>query len=94
MYKLLENNERLTHDEIWDKYEGKWVYVVDTRGPIFGFFESGIVAVEADRPFAGLETGIYDELDDKYDGRTADLTINIPGAINVFGFTEVPVDDL
>ncbi|MCL1998766.1 MAG: hypothetical protein FWG65_08365 [Turicibacter sp.] len=94
MYKILENGERLTIDEIWEKYRGKWVYVVDLHGPPFGWFESGIVAVVADEELEGRETGLYRRLEIEYNGRVIGLPINLPDEINVFGFTEGSVDGL
>ncbi|MCL1988425.1 MAG: hypothetical protein FWG64_10730 [Firmicutes bacterium] len=95
MYKILENSERLTADEIMEKYEGNWVYIVDTHGPLFGWFETGIVAVVGDDPFEDYQTGIYRNFEAKYNGRVIGWAINLPSEINVFGFREeVPIENL
>ncbi|MCL2016643.1 MAG: hypothetical protein FWG68_10405 [Defluviitaleaceae bacterium] len=97
MYKILDESERerLTFEEITKKYKGKWVYIVDTQGLMFGMFESGIVAVVADKELEGRETGIYRQLDLEYNGRTISWGWwNLPDTINLFGFTEVSIDGL
>lgn len=75
MYRIIENPKRMTREEIKKEFTGKWVYVVDLEGPEFGWFNTGVVAVVADRVLEGRETGIYRELSDKYDGRVADMSL-------------------
>lgn len=92
MYKILENHERLTVDEIEQKYKGNWVYIVDLHGPPLGMFETGIVAVVADTHLEGLETGIYDELDERHD-RVMGWAIPPLKTPRIFGFSEVAVNE-
>ncbi|MCL2016642.1 MAG: hypothetical protein FWG68_10400 [Defluviitaleaceae bacterium] len=96
MYRILDESERerLTFDEIWEKYNGKWVYIVDFHAPPFGWYESGIVAVVADKELEGRETGLYKRMELEYNGKVVGLSINLPDEIRVFGFTEVSVDGL
>ncbi|MCL2014594.1 MAG: hypothetical protein FWG69_06360 [Oscillospiraceae bacterium] len=93
MVTILENQRRMNREEIVEEFRGKWVFLVDLEGPPLGRFETAIPAVMADDVFEGRETGIYDRLNEEYNGNTADVTYlrNLP---NPFGFIElVPEDD-
>ena len=93
MVTILENQKRMSLKEIECNFQGKWVYLVDLEGPKYGWFDTAVPAVVADDVFEGDETGIYDKLDEEYNGNTMDLTYlrNLP---NPFGFIElIPEDD-
>ena len=92
MVTILENQRRMSREEIANEFKGKWVFVVDLDGPKYGWFDTAVPAVMADDVFEGYETGLYDRLNDEYNGNTMDLTY-LRDLINVFGFTEVLPDD-
>ena len=91
MVTILENQRRMSLKEIESNFQGKWVYLVDLEGPKYGWFDTAIPAVVADDVFEGDETGIYDRLDEEYNGNTMDVTY-LSNLINVFGFNEVLPD--
>jgi len=92
MVTILKNQRRMNREEIVEEFRGKWVFLVDLEGPPLGRFQTAIPAVMADDVFEGDETGIYDKLDEEYNGNTADLTY-LRNQVNVFGFNEVLLDD-
>jgi len=91
MYKIIDDSERMSPEQIMSAFKGKWVFLVDLKGSPFGWFESAIPAIVADEPFEGDETGIYDKLENEYNGNTTTWSF-LPYEINVFGFTEVLLD--
>jgi len=93
MYEILNNQKRMTREEIREEFQGKWVFLVDldSASP-FERFETAVPAVVADKLFEGSETGIYKELNERYNNNTTDMTF-LNNLINVFGFTEVMGDD-
>ena len=92
MYEIIEKPKRMTRKEISSGFRGKWVFLVGLEGPPFNFFESAIPAVIADKPFEGDETGIYNKLEDEYNGNTTTWSF-LTNTINVFGFSEVESND-
>ena len=92
MYKILESSKRMSTKQIMNEFNGKWVFLVDLDRPPTGWFKSAVPAVIADEPFAGSETGIYDELDEKYKGNTTAWSF-LSNELNVFGFNEVQSND-
>ncbi|MCL2500275.1 MAG: hypothetical protein FWE90_08050 [Defluviitaleaceae bacterium] len=91
MYKVLDASERMTPKQIMHEFNGKWVYLVDLEGPLYGWFHTAIPAVVADKAFAGKESGIYNELDEKYNGRTTCWSF-LRDTVN--GFNEVLHDEV
>ena len=92
MYKILDMPKRMTTKEIMSEFNGKWVFLVDLEGSPFDWFKTAVPAVVADEEFEGGETGIYDKLDDQYDGKTMAWSF-LPNELNVFGFSEVKPDE-
>ena len=91
MYTVLNPLKRMSRKQIIEEFKGKWVFLVDLYGPKFGWFESAVPVVVADKLFEGRETGIYKKLNDEYNGNTMDWSF-LPNEINIFGFNEVKVD--
>ena len=91
MYEILENRQRMTRNEIRQKFDGKWVYLVDLVGKLGSPFESAVVAVVADKPWEGYDTGIYHELDEGHE-RSMHKSF-LKNEWNVFGFNEVTNDE-
>jgi hypothetical protein len=81
----------MTRKQIKEEFKGKWIFLVDLEGPQFGWFDTAIPAVVADKLFEGRETGVYKRLNEEYNGNTMDWSF-LPDEINVFGFSEVPAD--
>ena len=92
MYKILDAPERMSPEQVMNEFEGKWVFLVDLEGPPFGWFESAIPAVVADEQFEGIETGIYEKLNNEHNGNTMTWSF-LSNELNVFGFSEVLPDD-
>ena len=90
MYTILENPPRMTPKEVANAFNGKWIYLVDLEGSPFTWFKSAIPAVVADKEFAGSETGIYDKLNEKYNGNIT--TWSLLHDEFMFGFSEVLAD--
>ncbi|MCL2170583.1 MAG: hypothetical protein FWB71_00405 [Defluviitaleaceae bacterium] len=88
MIQILESHRRMTYIEIAKEFEGKWVFLVEPDETEYGFFYTAQPAVIADSPFEGEETGIYDDLKEKYGSRTYDWTVR-PVEGRVSGFFEV-----
>ena len=89
MYEILDRSRRLTEKQIANEFGGKWVYLVDLEGPPFEGFKTAVPAVVASIPFAGKETGIYDKLEEEYNGNT---TVWSFLGNTIFGFSEVLID--
>lgn len=64
MYKLFPKHERQYYsmDEVRDKFDGKFVFFVNTEFEN-GKFSRGKVAVVGDKPFEGFDTGLYQRLE-------------------------------
>jgi len=64
VYKLFPVHERqfYTMDEVRNKFNGKFVFFVNTEFKD-DKFSRGKVAVIADKPFEGLNTGMYQRLE-------------------------------
>jgi len=91
MYQIIETPRRMSRDEIIKEFDGKWVFLINPEGPLYGWFETAMPAVVADKPFEGFDTGIYHKLRDENDGSSTDLTL-LPNEYNIFGFDEVAVN--
>ena len=91
MYEVLENRQRMTTDEIIQAFDGKWLYLVDLEGKPGSIFESAVPAVVANDAWAGHETGIYHELQNKHQIVTHFSLLK--NEWNVFGFNEVVHDE-
>jgi hypothetical protein len=91
MYKVLDSPKRMTRKQIKEEFKGKWIFLVDLGEPQFGWFETAVPAVVADKLFEGRETGLYQKLNEEYNGNTMDWSF-LPNEINVFGFSEVQPD--
>jgi len=89
MYKEIENPVRMTRDEVCEKYQGKWIYLIHLDGSEFSMFETAIPVIVAERAWAGKEEGIYDKyLDDDTIQRQVHLSL-LPNEANIFGFNEM-----
>ena len=91
MYQIIEAPRRMSLKEITEEFDGKWVFVVRLEGPLYGWFDTAVPVVVADKPFEGFNTGIYERLSEEYGGNYSDLTL-LPNEYNVFGFDEVSAD--
>ena len=60
-YKLVEHTEPLTEKEIETLYDGYWVYIVNARFTETKGFIDGVPVIIGDRPYDGVEDGIYDK---------------------------------
>ncbi|MCL2169941.1 MAG: hypothetical protein FWB74_07945 [Defluviitaleaceae bacterium] len=89
MYEILENKQRMTRDEIRQKFDGKWIFLVDLEGELYSPFASAIPVVVADSPWDGYETGIYHEFRDNLDYNSYMHFSLLKDEWNVFGFSEV-----
>ncbi|MCL1997192.1 MAG: hypothetical protein FWG65_00305, partial [Turicibacter sp.] len=94
MYEVLKNPQKMTREEIREKYDGKWLFVVRKRGESYCSYENEIPVVVADTAWEGRETGIYQGyLHDSQWITAGDLSL-LPRDPNMFyGFWEVPVND-
>ena len=88
MYQLIETPRRMTRKEIISEFDGKCVFVVMLEGPLYGWFDTAVPVIIADKPFEGFKTGIYERLAEEYGGNYSDLTL-LPNEYNIFGFDEV-----
>jgi len=91
MYKFIENPKRMNREQIKAVFKGKWVYLAKPEGPPTGWFDTAIPIVVAYEPFEGRETGIYDKLEEEYNGNTTDWTIP-PFRSNMVGIFHEAVD--
>ena len=92
MYTIIDEPKRMTRERIFKEFQGKWVFLVNMEGPLFGFFESAVPVIVADKPFEGKETGIYQRLHDENGENSMDLSF-LSNEHNVFGFSEVIHDN-
>jgi hypothetical protein len=92
MYEVLENPKRMTFSEMYEEFNGKWVYTVKPEKPP-GTFITAIPVVIADIPYEGDETGIYDKIDNEYGGDTMDIT-GFMNKYHIFGFSEGTQDSV
>ena len=95
MYEVLKNPQKMTTEEIEEKYDGKWVFIVQAEGELItGWEENQMPVIVADKVFEGRETGIYQRyMKDPNLVAVGDLSL-LPRDPNMFyGFWEVPVDD-
>ena len=92
MFKVLDVHKRMKPKQIMEEFKGKWVFLVDLDGPPYGWFDTAIPAIIADKPFEGKETGIYDKLEADYEGNTSVWSF-LNDELNVFGFNEVLPND-
>ena len=91
MYEIIENRQRMTNAEIRQKYDGKWVYLVDLVGKLGSPYETAVPVLVADTPWAGDETGIYEDFMENHD-RVMHKSF-LKNEWNVFGFNEVAHDE-
>ena len=93
MYEIIENGRRMTFKELSEEYKGKWLYLadLDNKTP-FERWNTAIPVVMADDILEGYKSGIYDKIDERYDGNTADISF-LTDTWNVFGFVEVPMNE-
>jgi len=91
MLTIFDNPKRMSREEIKNEFGGKWVFLVDLEGPPYGWFDTAVPAVMADKLFEGQETGIYEKLNAEHNGNTSDWSF-LRNQINVFGFDEVLTD--
>ena len=65
MYRVLDNAETLTREEIKAKYDGSWVFLTNCEFTQGSKLLHGIPRVIADKQYEGLDEGIYEIYDDK-----------------------------
>ena len=92
MYEILENQPRMTRKEMAEKFKGKWVFSVDADFSLGVPTKTAIPKIIADEPWEGRETGIYQDLDDEYNGKTTYRSYLL-NELHSFGFSEVQVDE-
>jgi len=65
MYRVIPENERryYTREEMKEKFDGKWLYLVNSEYTDRRRFIRAKVAVIADRRYEGREKGVYRKLD-------------------------------
>ncbi|MCL1987349.1 MAG: hypothetical protein FWG64_05190, partial [Firmicutes bacterium] len=85
----------MTTEEIEEKYDGKWVFIVQAEGELItGWEENQMPVVVADKKWEGSETGIYDTYMHDTNLVAVQALSLLPRDPNTFyGFWEVPVDD-
>ena len=85
MVTVLDSYRRMTHDEIYEEeaFKGKFIYLVDVEwnDPIWEFFKSAVPKVVADNVLEENKTGLYEKLDDEYEGRTMYMIIPHPNKL-------------
>jgi len=91
MYQLIENPVRMTRHEIQEKYFGKWVYCVKPEGPPFGWVESAIPMVVADKPYEDSSSGIYTKIHN--DNGEYIYTFDLRDNLMIGGFHKVLTDE-
>jgi hypothetical protein len=91
-YKIIESPARMSREEIYKTYGGKWIFLTDPQIRLGSFFESAIPVVVADKPFEGSETGIYEKIHDGSGGNSTSLSL-LRNQQRVFGFSEVLTDE-
>ncbi|MCL1987867.1 MAG: hypothetical protein FWG64_07850 [Firmicutes bacterium] len=93
MYEIIKNPQRMTRDEVFTKFTGKWVFIIHLEGELFQFWESGIPVVVADIPWEGDNEGVYNIfLNDPNITRRTDICL-LKSQIKLFGFSEVIIDE-
>jgi len=94
MYEILKNPPKMSRDEICEKYDGKWLFVVQRRDEPFQPYKNEIPVVVADTAWEGDDDGIYDVYYNDPNLATVGHLSLLPEEENTFfGFWEVPVDD-
>ncbi|MCL1998550.1 MAG: hypothetical protein FWG65_07275 [Turicibacter sp.] len=95
MYEILENQPKMTNEEIHEKYEGKWLFVVKERGDQYDSLDDHIPVVVADTAWEGSEEGIYEVYLRDPQWITAGELSLLPRNPNAIfgGLWEVDVDD-
>ena len=88
MYIIIDKPVRMSREQIFKDFKGKWVFLVGLEGPKYGRFETAIPTVVADKHFDGSETGIYDRLHSEYGENSMNLSL-LSLENSVFGFCEV-----
>jgi len=73
MYQILEDSKRMTEEEMWRTFKGKWIFVVDCDYELGVPMKTGIPKVVADVPWEGRKDGIYKKLKEEY-GRTKHIS--------------------
>jgi len=92
MYEILENPQRMSREEVYEKYDGKWLFIIHLEGEPFQPWETGIPVVVADSDWEGDDEGIYDVYyDDPSITRLMHLSL-IRDENFFFGFWELPLD--
>jgi hypothetical protein len=84
MYKVIENPKRMTREEIYKEFDGKWIFSTHVE-PVSGGMNTAIPRIIADSPFEGDEEKIYDiYIYIGYTNCVMDLDLRHT-AINLFG---------
>jgi len=88
MYKIIPENEYIeySYNELKEKFNGKWVYLVHAFFSNSHGLEKAIPVVVADSELEGIEEGIYEIYHNDSFGRKADadftnMCIAIPSAL-------------
>jgi len=61
MYKIIENPQIMTKEDIDKMFDGKWIYIVKADITKHGELIKGMPVIIADEPYEGTEDGIYDK---------------------------------
>ncbi|MDR1688671.1 MAG: hypothetical protein LBS21_08690 [Clostridiales bacterium] len=72
MRNLIENPVYMTYEEMKQKFDGKWIYVVNCNYTQYQELLGGVPVVVADEPFEGRSDLFYDQFFSKeYSPRTS-----------------------
>ncbi len=75
----------MTREEIRQKFDGKWVYIVKTNYDAHSLLLSGVPIVVADKPYDGLHDGVYEKYKQKeYGGKVAYSLLDEPAIVSIF----------
>ena len=83
-YKILGHKEPLEAAEIERLYDDQWVYIVNAQYTDDGIFIRGIPVVCGNCAYAGAESGIYQQFEDKKYGKHTELYLFVPELYKIF----------
>jgi len=75
MYEIIDKDKRkeYTFEELQQKFDGKWLYLVNSEFSDENFLLYGIPVIIADSHYEGFDGGIYDEFGGDEFGEVVDL---------------------
>jgi len=95
MRQLIENPVYMTPKEIYEAYDGKWVYIIKCNYEGHHHFLGGYPVVIADKIFEGQQDGFYNQFDGKEFAPRTDrdyrnIERGVRGAFSIKFLGEVP----